>query len=229
MLVDYHGVHHPTGLSRKYPNIVNYEGVCGLERMKWFVGYRPEDMMDNDVRSFYLRLTAGPMDYTPGAMRNLALDSGYGGDARNPGSLGTRCRQMAMLVAYEAPLQMLCDSPSNYENNKECFAFMAAVPTVWDETVGLAGSPDTGVAVARRKGNSWYLAMLTNAQRRRVALKTDFLSGGEWQVGAFCVAEDASREPEHYVHGTSRIVAGETLRFALAPGGGCVARLTRLK
>ena len=96
------------------------------------------------------------MDYTPGAMDNYALgkypeNTGVrSAQWNNPGSLGTRSRQMAMIALYDAPLQMLCDSPTKYERNKECFSFMAGTPVTWDDTVGLAGDPDSYIVVARR-------------------------------------------------------------------------------
>lgn len=226
MLVDYHGVYRPTGLQRKYPNIVNYEGVHGLEQMKWF-SRKPSEMMSNDVRAFFLRMTAGPLDYTPGAMINHPLASGYRGDARFPGSLGTRCRQMAMLALYEAPLQMLCDSPSNYERNGECFAAMAAVPTVWDETVGLGGDPDTLAAVARRRGEVWYAAAITDGDARDFVLKTDFLGRGDWTVDVFRDAEDSDRSPTHYRHEKTAVRAGDSRRIHLSGGGGFLVRFTR--
>ena len=142
MLVDYHGVSRPVGLSRTYPNVVNYEGIHGLEQMKWFRD-TPEKMMYNDVAACFLRMTAGPLDYTPGAMLNFPVtDDSYAqrkNNHTNPGSVGTRCHQMAMMAMYEAPLQMLADSPTHYEQNQESFGFMAKVPVVWAQTVGLGG------------------------------------------------------------------------------------------
>ena len=235
MLVDYHGANRPTGMSRAYPNVLNYEGIHGLEKMKTYRG--GYDFMANDVRAFFLRQTAGPMDYTPGAMLNYPV-GGYPkpdhADIRRanvfirPGSEGTRCRQMAMMALYEAPLQMLCDSPTNYERNMESFAFMAKVPVVWADTVGLGGTPDTMVACARRaKDGSWYAAGLTNAEARDFTLETGFLGAGEWKAEIFRDAADADVQPTHYVHETKTVAAGAKLAFRLAKGGGFVVRFTR--
>ena len=223
MVVDYHGVYRPVGLHRMYPNILNYEGVHGLECMKF---YRKEDMMANDVAAFFLRMTAGPMDYTPGAMDNYRIGE-YRGDNVNPGSMGTRCRQMAMMALYEAPLQMLCDAPTKYERNMECFSFMAKAPVVWDAVVGLGGSPETFAAVARKaKDGAWYAAGISNREPRTFAFRTDFLSDGEWQAEIFRDAED-SAEPTKYVHETKKVKSGEELAFHMAPGGGFIVRLSK--
>ena len=224
MVVDYHGVYRPVGLSRTYPNVLNYEGVHGLEYMKL---YRGEDMMANDVAAFFLRMTAGPMDYTPCAMDNYRIGE-YRGDATNPGSIGTRCRQMAMMALYEAPLQMLCDAPTKYERNAECLSFMARTPVVWDSVVGLGGSPETFAAVARKaRDGAWYAAGISNRDPRTFAFATDFLADGEWRADIFRDADDSADEPTHYVHEAKDVHAGETLSFRMAPGGGFVVRFTR--
>ena len=223
MIVDYHGVYRPVGLHRMYPNILNYEGVHGLECMKF---YRKEDMMANDVAAFFLRMTAGPMDYTPGAMDNYRIGE-YRGDNVNPGSMGTRCRQMAMMALYEAPLQMLCDAPTKYERNMECFSFMAKTPVVWDAVVGLGGSPETFAAVARKaKDGAWYAAAISNNEARDFAFKADFLSAGEWRAEIFRDADD-SAEPTKYVHETKAVKSGEELAFHMAPGGGFIVRFSK--
>jgi len=189
-------------------------------------GYRGEDFMDNDIKAFFLRMTAGPMDYTPGAMDNYPLGQ-YKGDAVNPGSLGTRCRQMAMMAAYEAPLQMLCDAPGKYERNGECFAFMAATPVVWDDTVGLGGSPDSYAAVARKaKDGSWYAAVLNDGTARTVTLDLSFLGTGTWTAETFRDAEDAAEHPMRYVHERTAVADGSRSLW-LAPGGGAVIRFVR--
>lgn len=225
MVIDYHGVHRPTGLSRAYPNVLNYEGVHGLECMKVFAG---EDFMDNDVKQFFVRMIAGPMDYTPGAMDNYPL-GGYKGTGANPGSLGTRSRQMAMMIAYEAPLQMLCDAPAKYERNEECFRFMSEVPVVWADTVGLAGDPDSFAAVARQaKDGSWYVAALNNKTRRTIEIPVQFLGEGCWRVELFRDAEDSNEHPSHYVRETMRYVSTRNMMpVTMADGGGFAARFCK--
>ncbi len=230
MLVDYHGVYRPNGLERRYPNVLNYEGIHGLEQMRWFkAGAQNEkNMMYNDVAAFYLRLTAGPMDYTPGAMLNSAVGANYAGSWRYPGSVGTRCRQMAMMALYEAPLQMLSDSPTHYEKNMECFAFMAKTPVVWAKTVGLGGCPETMVAAARQaKDGSWYAAGMTTVEPRDYALDTAFLGAGAWKAEVFRDGADADKNGASYVHEMKDVKAGDTLDIHMAPGGGFVVRFSK--
>ena len=224
MLVDYHGAYRPNGLHRRYPNVLNYEAIYGLEQTKWNNG--DVRMLDNDVKAAFVRMTAGPLDYTPGAMDNYAIGKYPKKAYSRPGSVGTRSRQMAMMALYEAPLQMLCDSPSNYERNRESLAFMAATPVVWDETRGLDGDPDSFVVLARRKGNVWYVAGITNADGRIYELDTSFLGSGEWRMDSFRDSR-SSDAPSSYRHENIRVRAGETLAFRMAPGGGFVARFSK--
>jgi len=231
LVIDYHGAHRPTGLSRAYPNVLNFEGIHGLECMKWFDA--KEDFMRNDVAAAFTRMSAGPMDYTPGAMDNYPIGKYPTKEEKdiftNPGSLGTRCRQMAMMALYEAPLQMLCDSVRNYRANDECFRFMAATPVVWAETRALGGSPDTFAALARKaKDGSWYVAAISDATAREFTLDTAFLGGGRWKAEIFRDADDADVAPTHYRHETRTVKRGEKLVFRMAKGGGFVVKFTKM-
>lgn len=228
MVVDYHGVYRPVALHRKYPNVLNYEGIHGLENAKWHEG-DDRGMMSSDVDAFYLRLTAGPMDYTPGAMINHPIGSDYRGSGKTPGSIGTRCRQLAMMILYEAPLQMLCDSPTNYEKNRETFDFMAKVPVVWEDVRGLNGEPHSYIIAARKsRDGSWYAAGLTDVNAREVELDTSFLGEGEWKAEIFSDAADADISPMHYNHQQVRTVSsGEKIPFKMAKGGGFAVKFTK--
>ena len=225
MLVDYHGVYRPVGLHRTYPNVLNYEGIHGLEQMKW--GKVDKDMTYNDVACTFLRMTAGPMDYTPGAMLNYKIGA-YKGNGQFPGSVGTRCHQMALMALYEAPLQMLSDSPTHYEKNMECFSFMAKVPVVWDATVGLGGCPECFAAIARKaKDGAWYAAAITNKDARDYTLDTAFLGEGEWKAEIFRDAPACDETPEKYVRETKVVKAGDKLALRMASGGGFIVRFSK--
>ena len=229
LVVDYHGAHRPTGLSRAYPNVLNYEGVHGLEQMKFYEG---QDILANDVAICFTRMSAGPMDYTPGAMDNYPVGQYPSSKVKdmfaNPGSLGTRSRQMAMMVLYEAPLQMLCDSVKKYRANAECFKFMSATPVVWDDTVGLSGTPWTYAAIARKaKDGAWYVAAITNKEGRDIVIDTSFLGKGKWSAETFRDATDANVSPMNYVHEKGLpITVGFKIKCHLAPGGGFVGRFS---
>lgn len=226
LVIMYHGIHKPTGLCRTYPNVLNYEGVYGLEHGHSVGGRKV--VVSNDVNLVYTRMIAGAMDYTPGAMRNRAFNAPAFVKGHDPSACyGTRCHQLALFPLFEAPVQMLCDSPTQYRAAPECTAFITKVPTVWDETVGVAGEIGKYAAVARRKGATWWLGAITNWDAREIALSTDFLGDGEWQVEAFEDAPDADVNAEHYVRRTFTVKAGEPLKVKLAPGGGFAAAFTR--
>ena len=228
LVVMYHGIHKPTGLCRTFPNVLNYEGVYGLEQGHSVGGRKV--VTANDVNLVYTRMVAGAMDYTPGAMRNRAFDAPDFRRGQEPSACyGTRCHQLALFPVLEAPVQMLCDSPTQYRTAPECTAFLTKVPTVWDERVGVAGEIGAYASVARRKGRSWWLGAITNWDARELELPTGFLGGGEWDVEAFEDAPDADANAEHYVRRTFRIKAGAPLKVRLARGGGFAARLAPVR
>lgn len=223
LVVDYHGMHKPTGMSRTYPNILNYEGIHGLECMKWENG---TDFMRNDLLGVYCRMSAGPLDYTPGAMLNMTRKQ-YRANFNRPGSQGTRVHQMALMALYEAPLQMLCDSPTQYLNNKECFEFMSKVPVVWDETVGLPGEMEKTAAIARRKGEEWYVSAINSWEPTTMEIDTSFLGDGKWRAEIFADGLNADRDATDYVKKSQTVKNGEKIKITLAPGGGWIARFVR--
>ena len=227
LVIDYHGVSKPSGLNRTYPNVLTYEGVHGLENTKWEGDFMPIcDFPRCDLTDYFCRMTAGAMDYTPGAMRNFASNE-YHYSFAQPGSQGTRVRQLALFTLFESPLQMLCDSPSAYRREAECFRFISRVPTVWDETRGLLGKIGEFAAVARRSGETWYVGAMTDWTARELEIPTDFLGNGTWTAEIFEDGVNADRDATDYVRRERSVTAGEPLRVRLAPGGGWTARLVR--
>ncbi len=224
MLIDFHGVFKPTGLQRTYPNVVNYEGVNGLEQMKW--SDPSYDMVTYDVTIPFVRMVAGPMDYTQGAMRN-ASKGNYRPVNSEPMSQGTRCRQLAMYVVFESPLNMLCDSPSNYMQEEECTEYIAGVPTVWDETVALAGRVAEYAAIARRSGRVWYVGALTNWEARELSLDLSFLGQGSYNMELYRDGVNAPRIGRDYKKEVVAVPADRKLTVKMAPGGGFAARIVQ--
>ncbi len=224
LLVDYHGVFKPTGLQRTYPNVVGNEGVRGMEYLKWSA----DDASREVVSIPYIHMLAGPMDYTPGAMRNATKDS-FRPIGSMPMSQGTRCQQLAMYVVYMVPLQMLSDNPTAYMREQECTNFITKVPTTFDETVPLAGEVGEYVAVARRKGNTWYVGAMTNWTPRDLELDFSFLPKGTYRAVIFQDGLNAERDATDYRKVEMRIKSGENLNIHLASGGGWAARLERVK
>ena len=222
MLVDFHGTYKPSGLNRTYPNVINYEGVHGLEQMKW----SPEnvDQVTYDVTVPYIRMMAGPMDYTQGAMRNASRGN-YRPVNSEAMSQGTRCRQLAEYVVFESPLNMLCDSPSNYMEEKECLEFIAEIPTVWDETKGLCGEVGKYIAMARRNGSDWYVGAMTDWSDRGLTLDLSFLPEGNYSVVLYRDGVNADRVACDYRIETINLPADRQLKIKMAPGGGFAAKI----
>jgi alpha-glucosidase len=221
LLVDYHGAHKPTGLQRTFPNVINFEGVPGLEQDKWTDKLATPWMA---VTLPYTRMFAGPMDYTPGAMRN-AQQKDFRPVNDNPMSLGTRCQQLAMYVIFDAPLQMLADNPTVYNKEKECLDFITSVPTTWDETIPLDGKVGEYVAMARRKGSDYFAAAMTNWDARDITLDFSFLPEGTYHVDMFQDGINAERNGTDYKKVNSTITKNDRLTIHCAPGGGWVARI----
>ncbi len=222
MMVDFHGICKPTGLQRTYPNVINYEGVYGLENLKWAA--QTHDMPKYDVTIPFIRMLAGPMDYTQGAMRN-AIRSNYFPVNSEPMSQGTRCHQLATYVIFESPLNMLCDNPSNYRREAECTNFIADIPTVWDKTVALDGKVGEYVAIARQHGNDWYVGALTNWDARELTLDLSFLGEGNYTLELFKDGINADRAARDYKKEVISVPADRKVTIKMAPGGGWAAKI----
>lgn len=234
LLLDLHGM-RPFGVQFAYPNIVNFEGVKGLENSKWEprAGDGPlHDQPRYDVTIPFLRALPGCFDYTPGAMMN-AVRSQFFGNNDHPMSQGTRVHQMAMYTIFDAPLQMLADSPTKYMQNQECTDFIAQIPTVYDQVVPLDGKLGEYVVVAKRKGVRWYIAAMNNWQARDLTVdlsllikmnetnnKLEKLNG---RANIFADGINADREATDYKHTQQQINSDDKLQIHLAPGGGWTA------
>ena len=223
LIVDYHGAFKPTGLQRTYPNVVGYEGVKGLENYKWAT----EDQPRYCVSIPFIRMMAGPMDYTPGAMRN-SNKANYRPVDAFPMSMGTRCNQLAMYVMYEAPFQMLADNPTTYMKEQECTDFIAKVPTTTDETVALDGKVGEYAAIARKKGETWFVGAMSNWTPREMTLDFSFLGTGNYQAIVFKDGINADRDATDYKKEVVKISSTDKVKIKLAPSGGWVARIEKV-
>lgn len=222
MMLDYHGTYKPTGLQRTFPNVINFEGVHGLEQMKW----SPEsvDQVTYDVTIPFIRMVAGPLDYTQGAMRN-ASKGNYRPVNSEPMSQGTRCRQLAEYIIFESPLNMLCDNPSNYMREKECTEFIANVPTVWDNTIALNGKIGEYITIAREKDDVWYVGSLTNWDARTLDVDLSFLGEGSFKAEVFKDGANADRSGHDYKKEVIDIPSDRKLSIPMASGGGYVMKI----
>ena len=219
MLLDFHGAQRPATMIRTYPNLISTEGVRGLEWSKWDTNEGP----DHNVTLPFTRMFLGPMDYTPGAMRNATRET-FAAIFNNPMALGTRCQQLAMYAIYESPLQMLSDSPSNYMREPETIDFIAGFPTTWDETRPLDGKIGEYVVVARRSGKTWYVGAMSNWTAHDLQVDLSFLPAGVWKMTAFEDGPNADKQAIDYRKVSEQVTGKTGLSVHLAPGGGWVAR-----
>ena len=225
MMLDFHGAFKPSGMTRTYPNVLNFEGVAGLENLKW--APKEWDQVTYDCHLPFTRQLAGPMDYTQGAMHNATRDS-YFPSYSEPMSQGTRCHQLGLYMILESPFSMLCDSPTNYKREAECTAFIAAVPTTWDETRVLQAEYGRYVVTARRKGDTWYVGGITNWDARDITFcLSDLVDEGQYKVESFVDGTNAHRKGTDYRHEAATYGVSDVIRIHMAPGGGFALKVTQ--
>ena len=220
MLVDFHGGQKQVTMTRTWPNMISGEGVRGMEWSKWSADSEPK----HNVTLPFTRMFLGPMDYTPGAMRN-ATRTTFAPIFQQPMALGTRCHQLAMYVVYESPLQMLSDSPSNYLGEPEAMEFLGPVPSVWDDTRALDGRISEYVLVARRSGNDWYVGAMSDWAARELEVDFSFLPDGDFTMDAYQDGVNADRMAGDYKKIKMQVNRNTMLKIGLAPGGGWAAHL----
>jgi alpha-glucosidase len=218
-------MYKPEGLNHTYPNVVNYEGVKGLENSKWGPVY---DAPKYDVTIPFIRMLSVPMYYTPGSLHNVTTANFIPSNSA-PMSQGTRCHQLAMYTIFEAPLQMLSDNPTDYIKEQESTSFIARVPTVFNETIALDGKVCEYVAIARRKGDVWFVGAMTNWTERDMIIDLSFLKGAGFEAEIFMDGVNADKKPEDYKRIIQKVKPGDKLNIHLAPGGGWSARFYPVK
>jgi len=217
LIIDFHGMYKPTGIQRTFPNILNFEGVKGLENNKWTPN---DDVPLYDTTIPFIRMMAGPMDYTPGAMRN-ATKSEFKPSNSNPMSQGTRCHQLALYTIFEAPLQMMADSPTAFIKEQESTDFISKVPTVFDETIALDGEVGKFISIARKKDNIWYLGAITNWDSRDITIDFSFLEKGKkFQAEILSDGLNADKAAVDYKKEIITVDSSTKLKYHLANGGG---------
>ncbi len=222
MLVDFHGAYKPCGLHREYPNVISREGVRGMEWNKWSKEITPA----HTVTVPFIRMTAGPMDFTPGAMVN-AHAKNFLVSFDRPMSMGTRVHQLAMYVVYESPLQMMADSPSNYLREPDCLDFISHMPVTWDETHALQGEVGKFVVVARRKGDIWYIGAMNGPGKRTIDINLSFLPTGTYHITIYRDGINSDRYASDYKKSEKIIPSGQKLSLYMDDGGGWVGILKK--
>jgi len=215
LLLDYHGAPNSGGLERTWPNIVNREGVRGAEFNKWTSTITPQHNID----LCYNRLLTGAMDYTPGSMHNVNVDW-HKPVFIKPQTMGTRAHEVAKFVFYFAPLQMLADAPTSYEKEKETTDFIKQIPTVWDSSLGLGGELKQFAAIARKKDNTWYVAIMNNAKPLNYTLNFDFLDDGEYAATVLSDNVNSNVSPTDYKISKLSITKSTKMEVQLIPASG---------
>jgi len=223
MMVDFHGAYKPTGWIRTYPNTLTSEGVLGNEISKFAASIDP----DHTTTIPFIRMAAGPMDFTPGGMLNTQKNA-WAANPAEPMTLGTRCNQLAMYVVYESPLQMLCDMPTHYYKEPECMQFLKAVPTEWKSTVPLEAKVGDYVAIARQaKNGDWYIGAMTDWTSRDLTVKLDFLPDGKYKMLVWEDGINADRNAKDFKMETIEVTKDSNVIIKMAKGGGYVARIVK--
>lgn len=217
MVVAFHGSFKPAGLEYKYPNVLAYEGVRGMENMG---GCTPA----NSVWFPFIRNAVGPMDYTPGAMLSMQPES-YCGNRPNAASIGTRAYQMALFVLFETGLQMLADNPTLYYRNDECTRFISRVPVTWDETRALKAVAGKFAVVAKRKGDKWYVGAINGSNEGiELEISLDFLTPGKnYTMTGFEDGINAFRQAMDYRKTQRRVDSTGKATLKIARNGGWAA------
>jgi alpha-glucosidase len=227
LTVDFHGAYKPTGEQRTWPNLLTREGVMGNEFNKWSARITPA----HNVTIPFTRMLCGPMDFTPGGFRHKTVQGfrAVGSDEPGPFVMGTRCHQLAMLVAYESALQVMTDSPYSYRMSPKGLDFLKAIPTTWDDTRVLDGYPGEFVAIARQAGREWYLGIMNGNTARTLNIPLAFLGAGRYRARIWCDAEEAADYPERLWEKEEAVDADGMLKALMASGGGYVARISLVK
>ena len=250
-LVDYHGAFKPAGIERIWPNLLTYEGVMGNEQNKWKVDDFPysKDPIpvdpEHNLTIPFIRMAAGPMDYTPGGMTNVNLydykwdpsdKSPYGYDSSGnplkksdniaaidtrPMVAGSRAHQVAMYTVFESPLQMMCESPTIYKKEQETVDFITQIPTTWDETVVLKAKLSDYIVIARRKGENWYLAAMTDWTDRNFEIDLSFLDNDvNYNVQVYKDGINTDRNAMDYKFEEMILNNNSKINISMSRGGG---------
>lgn len=218
MIVLFHGSYKPSGLEYKYPNVLSYEGVRGLE-------WKKDATPDNSIYLPFMRNAVGPMDYTPGAMVSMQPEY-YVTSDYNPVAVGTRALQLAHFVIFESGMQMLADNPTRYKKEKECFDFITSVPVTWDETIALAAEVGEYAVVAKRKGNRWFIGAMTNSKlpERTVEIDLSFLDKDNlYTISSFEDGCNANFVAMDYKKTVRKVKSGDKIKIKMAKSGGWAA------
>ena len=223
LMVDFNGAYKPTGWIRTYPNVLTSEGVLGNEISKF------ANLIDpgHTTTIPFIRMAAGPMDFTPGGMLNVQKDE-WAANPGEPMTLGTRSNQLAMYVVFESPLQMLCDIPTHYYREPEAMEFLKTVPTQWAQTIPLQAKVGEYVVMARQALNGdWYIGAMTNWTARDFTIDLSFLGDGKFRMTSWKDGMNADKNAKDCKMETSSVDKQSAVTIKMTTGGGFVARISK--
>jgi alpha-glucosidase len=222
LMVNFHGAFKTSGFNRTYPNQITREGILGNEYNRWSTRVTPEHKLTLP----FTRFLAGPADFTPGGFLNRQ-PSQFKADGKQAQVQGTRAAELALFVAYDSPLCCVCDHPDRYRGQPGT-DFLKIVPTVWDETRVLDAAVGAHLVIARRSGDRWFLAAMTDSHAREISVKLDFLGRGKWNMQLWKDATDSNVNAAHIGTEQRALRSGQNLKVQLAPAGGCAAVFSKL-
>lgn len=215
MVIDFHGAYKPSGLEQRYPNLLSYEGVRGLENNETCT---PE----NSMFMPFMRNAVGAMDFTPGAF-NSAQPEECESTWPNPQTIGTRAYHMATFVVFESGTQMLADSPTRYYAEENCTRFITSVPVTWDETRIVDAKSGQYIITAKRKGSKWYIGAITGKDPQDLTLPLDFLGAGSHKITYFEDGPNSSEQALEYRQHEGTVDKSTTMQLKLVRNGGWCA------
>ena len=218
IMIDFHGAFHPSGLEYRYPNVLTFEGVRGME-------FNGSCTPKNSIWFPFIRNAVGPMDYTPGPMICYQPKYHHGNRPFCSG-VGTKAYHLAAFVLFESHLQMLMDNPCRYDEWPDCRDFIASVPVNWDDTRVLAAEAGQYIVMAKRRGDKWFIGGITNDKDRELDVTLDFLpDDAEFEMTSFVDGVNAGTMAMDYLQKKSVVNKGTKLHIRMVRNGGFAAAI----
>ena len=218
IMIDFHGAFHPSGLEYRYPNVLTFEGVRGME-------FNGSCTPKNSIWFPFIRNAVGPMDYTPGPMICYQPKYHHGNRPFCSG-VGTKAYHLAAFVLFESHLQMLMDNPCRYDEWPDCRDFIASVPVNWDDTRVLAAEAGQYIVMAKRRGDKWFIGGITNDKGRELDVTLDFLpDDAEFEMISFVDGVNAGTMAMDYLQKKSVVNKGTKLHIRMVGNGGLAAAI----
>ena len=218
IMIDFHGAFHPSGLEYRYPNVLTFEGVRGME-------FNGSCTPKNSIWFPFIRNAVGPMDYTPGPMICYQPKYHHGNRPFCSG-VGTKAYHLAAFVLFESHLQMLMDNPCRYDAWPDCRDFIASVPVNWDDTRVLAAEAGQYIVMAKRRGQKWFIGGITNDKGREIDVTLDFLpEGKDMQMTSFVDGANAAKMAMDYRQEKSTVNKDTKLHIRMVCNGGFAATI----